>query len=286
MAHDTNSYPLPYVFVHGSAGASAQWGPMAALLRPGERCLCPDLVGYPSGPHFEPGSYRLQHEVAIVEEALQASARPGVLVGYSFGGVVALATAITRPELVTRLILIEPGAFTLLDGATHRASRQRVLAFCDHIGALVQLGRHGEAAQTLFDFWELGDRWHALGDKRKTAIELAMPKVAAECALIHAPVITAADIGRHLSTPTLVLCGSASPRLAREVCKLVADASPCCTLVDLPGADHMSPMLRPHEVLAAIRAFCACRDNPSRAGMAVQSNAPVLRLGARASTVV
>ena len=286
MAHRTISHPLTYVLVHGSAGASAQWGPLAALLQPGEHCLCPDLVGYPSGPHFEPGSYCFQHEIAIVEQALQSSASPGILVGYSFGGMVALATAIARPELVTRLVLIEPCAFTLLDGATHGASRRRVLAFCGHIGALVQLGRHREAAETLFDFWELGNRWQALGDQRKTAIELTMPKVAAECALVHAPVITAADIGRHLRTPTLVLRGSASPRLAREVCALVADASPCCTLADLPGADHMSPMLRPQEVLAAVRAFCTRVDAPSRAGMAAQDNASVLRPGAPASTVV
>jgi len=275
MAHHTISKQSPYVFVHGSAGGSAQWGPMAALLQPGEHCLCPDLVGYGSGPQFEPDSYRFQHETAIVVQALQASACPSVLVGYSFGGVVALATALARPELVTRLILIEPAAITLPDGA----SRQRVVAFCDHIGALVQGGRHAEAAQTFFEFWELGDCWHALADKRKKAIALAMPKVAAECALVHAPMFTAGDIARHLRTPTLVLRGSASPRLARDVCALIADASPCCTLADLPGADHMSPMLRPQEVLAAIRAFCARVGDPSRTGMAAQDQTAVLPRG-------
>lgn len=282
MTHQTISHPSPYVFVHGSAGGSAQWGPMAALLRPGERCLCPELVGYGSGPQFEPSSYSFQHEITIVEDALQASACPSVLVGYSFGGVVALATALARPELVTRLILIEPAAITLPDGA----SRRRVVAFCDYIGDLVQLGRHGEAAEMIFDFWELGERWHALGDKRKNAIALAMPKVAAECALAHASLFTAADIARHLRTPTLVLRGSASPRLARDVCALVADASPCCTLADLPGADHMSPMLRPQEVLAAIRAYCASVDDPSHTGMVAQDHDPALATGEIASTVI
>jgi pimeloyl-ACP methyl ester carboxylesterase len=271
MTHPVISHPSPCVFVHGSAGGSAQWGPMVALLRPGEHYLCPDLVGYGAGPQFEPDSYCFQHEIAIVEQALQASACPSVLVGYSFGGVVALATAIARPELVARLVLIEPGAFTLMDGP----SRQLVVAFCDGIGALVQQGRHAEAAETLFDFWELGGCWHALGDKRKKAIALAMPKVAAECALVHAPMFTAADIARHLNTPTLVLRGSASPRLARDVCALVADASPCCALADLPEADHMSPMLRPQAVLAAIRAFCARVDDPSRAGMDAGDHTPV-----------
>lgn len=255
---------------------------MAALLLPGERCLCPDLVGYGSGPVFEQGSYRLQHDIAIVERALQASAGPNVLVGHSFGGVVALATALARPDLVSRLVLIEPVAFTLF----HGAARQRLLAFCDSIVVLVQLGRHGAAAETFFDFWELGGLWHALGDKRKKVIELAMPKVAAECALVHTPVFTATDIADHLSTPTLVLRGSASPRLAHDVCALVADASPCCTLADLPGADHMSPMLQPQAVLAAIRAFCAGVADSSRADMGAQDQASASPHGANSALVL
>lgn len=267
MAHPANVTASSYVFVHGSAGAGAQWGPMAALLRPGESCLCPDLVGYGSGPAFERGSYRFQDEVAIVERALQAAACPSVLVGHSFGGVVALATALAHPDLVTHLVLIEPVAFALLDGELHGASRQRLFAFCDRIDGLVQLGRHADAAQAFFEVWELGELWDALGDKRRKGIELAMPKVAAECALVHAAAFTASDIARRLNTPTLVLRGSASPRLAREVCAVLADASPCCTLADLPGANHMSPFLRAQQILAAIREFCGCEADSSRSDM-------------------
>lgn len=261
MGTTASFYTSTYVFVHGSAGAGAQWRDMAALLAPSARCLCPDLVGYGSGPAFDRGSYRFEQEIAIVEQALETAGSASVLVGHSFGGVVALATAIARPELVAGLVLIEPVAFTLLDSTEHRASRQRLLAFCNRIDELVELGRilgnMRDAAEAFFGFWELTGVWHALGDKRKKMIELAMPKVAAECALVHAPPFTASDISRRLTVPTLVLRGSESPRLAREVCAAVAGASPCCTLAELPGANHMSPMLRPQEVLAAIRDFSA-----------------------------
>lgn len=257
MRNNANFHTSNYVFVHGSAGAGAQWRDIAALLPPSAPCLCPDLVGYGSGPAFDRGSYRFEQEIAIVEQALETAGSSSVLVGHSFGGVVALAAAIARPELVARLVLIEPVAFTLLDSTEHRVSHQGLLAFCDRIGKLVELGRRSDAAEAFFSFWELTGLWHALSDKRKKMIELAMPKVAAECALVHAPVFTASDIARRLSVPTLVLRGSESPRLAREVCAVLAGASPCCTLAELPGANHMSPLLRPQEVLAAIRDFSA-----------------------------
>jgi pimeloyl-ACP methyl ester carboxylesterase len=183
MRNKADFHTSSYVFVHGSAGAGAQWRDIAALLAPSAPCVCPDLVGYGSGPAFDRGSYRFQQEIAIIEQALETAGSSSVLVGHSFGGVVALAAAIARPELAARLVLIEPVAFTLLDSAS--------------------------------------------------------------------------DITRRLSVPTLVLRGSASPRLEREVCAVVAGASPCCTLSELPAADHMSPLLRAQEVLAAIRDFSA-----------------------------
>jgi hypothetical protein len=42
--------------------------------------------------------------------------------------------------------LFKPVEITLLDGA----SRQGLVAFCDHIGAFVERGRHGEAAHACF----------------------------------------------------------------------------------------------------------------------------------------
>jgi pimeloyl-ACP methyl ester carboxylesterase len=277
MANSADFHTSTYVFVHGSAGAGAQWRDMAALLAPSARCLCPDLVGYGSGPAFDRGSYRFEQEIAIVEQALETAGSSSILVGHSFGGVVALAAAMARPELVARLVLIEPVAFTLLDSTEHRASRQRLLAFCKRIDELVELGRTigkmRDAAEAFFRFWELSGLWHALSDKRKKMIELVMPKVAAECALIHAPAFTALDVTRRLSVPTLVLRGSASPPLEREVCAVVAGASPCCTLAELPGANHMSPLLRPQEVLTAIRDFSARAADHARPGCCAEGKA-------------
>lgn len=244
-----------YVLIHGSAGTGVQWREMVSLFPHGVRCLCPDLVGYSFNAPFNHDCYYFQHDVQIVEDTILSAKNPVTLVGHSFGGVVALAVAMAHPERVDKLVLIEPVAFALLDTDEHRASYAKVLAFCDSITELAGAGRLNEAAQTFFGFWEMSDLWHSLSDNRKKTLGMLMPKVAAECALIHTPAFTAYDITRRLATPTLVIQGSASLRLMREVCKIVAHASPYCTTLELPGCNHLSPLLHPKEVLAAILRF-------------------------------
>lgn len=252
MNHDITE---SFVLVHGSAGSGAQWKGLAALLPQGAYCARPDLVGYSAATPFDTGSYHFEQEMRIVEQALEAAGRPCTLVGHSFGGVAALATALARPELVDRLVVNEPVAFALLDNAAQRASHARLKAFCDHIVEQVALGAADEAARSFFDFWRLSFLWNALDAKRRKAIELTMPKIAAECALIHAPHFHAADIGRHLRVPTLVIQGSASPPLIHEVCRALADASSYCSLLELEGANHLSPLFRADDIWAAIRQF-------------------------------
>jgi lipase len=250
------------------------------LLAQRVRCLCPDLVGYGAGARFDRDNYSFRQEMQIVEYALESASRPSILVGHSFGGVVALAVAMARPELVARLVLIEPVAFTLLDSEEHRSSHVKLLRFCNKINELVGLGNLGEAAETFFSFWEISDIWHALDAKRQKAIELLMPKVAAECALIHAPEFTVSDITRRLAVPTLVIHGSQSPHLAREVCKVVVDASSYCTATELPGANHLSPLLQPKELAAVIENFSAQDGEPGRHTFDPAEKIPLLPIAA------
>src|SRR5262245_31265352 len=48
------------------------------------------------------------HEVAVIQSALQRLAAPVTLIAHSFGGLVALAAALSFPEQVAGLVLFEP----------------------------------------------------------------------------------------------------------------------------------------------------------------------------------
>ncbi len=85
--------------------------PLVALDRPGH--------GYSSW--WYDGTYRMDRAGVAVSDGLASFAGgPSALVGFSLGGLVALAAAARRPKLVTRLILVD--ATPSIDSVKARAS--------------------------------------------------------------------------------------------------------------------------------------------------------------------
>ncbi|MCI2423809.1 alpha/beta hydrolase [Saccharopolyspora sp. K220] len=106
------------LMVHGLRGTHHGLELVAARL-PDHRVVIPDLPGFgDSGPMTG-----LRHDVAgyahVITELigrLGGHDRPVVLVGHSFGSIVAARVAATAPELVRRLVLINPIATPALRG--------------------------------------------------------------------------------------------------------------------------------------------------------------------------
>jgi pimeloyl-ACP methyl ester carboxylesterase len=98
--------------------SKSQWRELIDSLRDRYRLIAIDLLGY--GESAMPSSlerYSLGDEVRLVESVLARELRPGEkfhLIGHSYGGVVALRLAQTRPHAVRSLTLFEPILFNLL----------------------------------------------------------------------------------------------------------------------------------------------------------------------------
>jgi pimeloyl-ACP methyl ester carboxylesterase len=88
------------VLLHSALGDSRLWRHQVAALEDRFDVVAPDLPGYGSTP-------MPREEFSFVE--FVTPHLPGLLVGNSFGGMVALRTACAHPELVSRLVLIAPG---------------------------------------------------------------------------------------------------------------------------------------------------------------------------------
>lgn len=127
---DTCGYPTNYhdvgegpalILLHGSGpGVSgwANWRGVIPRLAENFRVLVPDQVGF--GYTSEPSDFNYQFMTSWVEQIsafIEALKLDKVcLVGNSFGGAVALAVCIARPDLVNRLVLMGavgvPGVMT------------------------------------------------------------------------------------------------------------------------------------------------------------------------------
>lgn len=104
--------PPAIVLLHGGSLNAHAWDAML-LLHPELEAVALDLPGHGHSGWFDDPLYLPLELAAAVTPAIAAlAAPPVVLVGHSMGGHAALALAASRPELVSRLVLVDttPGS--------------------------------------------------------------------------------------------------------------------------------------------------------------------------------
>ncbi len=97
----------PMVLVHGLGGNALNWMRVGHALARHHRVYALDLVGFGRTPLGGRASTVPGHS-SLVERFVERLGEPATLVGNSMGGMVSLDLASRRPELVRRLVLVDP----------------------------------------------------------------------------------------------------------------------------------------------------------------------------------
>jgi pimeloyl-ACP methyl ester carboxylesterase len=100
----------PLVFIHGVGTSGELWAADLEELAGDCRLIVYDRRGYGASSESPRDWEAHRDDAAALIEALDAG--PAVVVGYSGGAIVALDLVVKRPELVSRLVLLDP-AFNL-----------------------------------------------------------------------------------------------------------------------------------------------------------------------------
>lgn len=233
------------VLLHGLGVSGAVWQGIGRLFGAFARLVAPDLRGH--GESDKPSAGYLPRDYVGDIAALVAHepSRPLAVIGHSLGAVVAALLAAERPELMSKVVLIDP---------PFDASRPR-----DHIATVERL-RHAEPGALEA---ELMRREPGMGELYAKAIA-ALYRTAADgafSAVLRAepgfPAVVAAL--PNISVETLVV--AADPRLdaalGAEAAEHVASLLPHGRLVTIPGARHAVHASKPRELNQAIREFLA-----------------------------
>lgn len=119
------------VLLHGFPESRRAWRrQLPALARAGFRAVAPDLRGYGDSPKpRDVDAYRMTELVGDVAELIESLGGRCVLVGHDWGALVAWFVAMMRPELVTRLAILNvphPYAFAR---ELRRSRKQRLRSF-------------------------------------------------------------------------------------------------------------------------------------------------------------
>lgn len=105
----------PLLCLHGVTASAEEFGWLADRLAGEYRVVRPSFRGHggsgrPDGPYLGPDY--VADAVAVLEQVVDG---PALLLGHSLGGVVALAVAQQRPDLVRALLVIDPGLIVAED---------------------------------------------------------------------------------------------------------------------------------------------------------------------------
>jgi pimeloyl-ACP methyl ester carboxylesterase len=144
------------LFIHCSLGRHESLMPLAAKLPPSRNVFF-DLPGHGRSGAWAGTDYH-SDTMAIATALLHG---PTHVIGHSFGATVALRLAADRPDLVSRLTLIEPVMFAAAIGTAAHGAHQ--VAMEPFVAAWNAQDRN-VATQVFLDMWGDGRAWGDLSD--------------------------------------------------------------------------------------------------------------------------
>jgi pimeloyl-ACP methyl ester carboxylesterase len=238
----------PVVLVPCSAGSARQWKPLVEQLT-GFDAIALDLRGHGNrGRWHGEGPLSLAEEAAAIDEAYAGSA-PFHLVGHSYGGAVALKFALSHPERLRSLTLVEPSCFHVLRTAAgdHRHLLGEIGGIADAVNRAVLCGDYRGGMATFIDYWGGPGSWDGLAEARKAQFADLVVHIAHHFwSLIEEQ--TPLSAYAAIDVPTLILCGTRSPGPSRTIARLLADTMPQARHRTIRDAGHMSPITHPTDV--------------------------------------
>ena len=241
----------PLVLLHGLFGSARNWGAVQKALAGEYRVVALDLRNHGASPHAPSMDYAAQAE--DVAETLAALGIEGAaLLGHSMGGKVAMMLALTRPELVDRLIVADiaprpyPPALRAVVAAMQavplhagltRAEADQALRAAVPEAPIRSFLLQNLRFETAPPSWRMG----------LTEIAAAMPEIEA-----FAPPQDARFDG-----PVLAMAGALSPYIRAEDHAGFRALFPQISFVSIPRAGHWLHAENPEGFLATLRGFLA-----------------------------
>jgi 3-oxoadipate enol-lactonase len=220
--------PQPILFVHGAtATGEFEWANLAAALRPGYRCILPDLRGHGRSEFraTETSGDAVRGDLRHLIEHLDLG-RPHI-VGFSYGAEIALNLELDNPGTARSLVLISPGTGRPSD---YRAPR------------LEQLQRAWPfALRRLHEATHGPEHWREL----VTALHedsVSWPELSD-------------DALAGVACPILLMAGERDELIRQQQGRRFAQVNPRARFVEIAGAPHSAHQKSPDAVRGVIADF-------------------------------
>jgi 3-oxoadipate enol-lactonase len=221
------------VLLHSALGDSRLWRHQIPALEGSFDVVAPDLPGWGETPMpTEPYSF-----VDVVAQHL-----PAALVGNSFGGAIALRTALAHPDRVAKLVLVDAGL-----PAWDYTEEMRAYWAAEE--EAFEAGDLDGATEINMEFWVKPEHRDEVRPQQRRALELqsAHPE----------PELIWPEMGSlsSLTMPTLVVVGDDDKDDFKKIAQHLAEEIPDADLAVVPGAGHLVGIDQPAELNALLLEF-------------------------------
>ncbi|WP_322868100.1 alpha/beta fold hydrolase [Aquicoccus sp. G2-2] len=245
ITHGTETAAPPLLIAHGLFGSGRNWGVIAKRLSDEREVIAVDMRNHGNSPWFDGHSYPdMAGDLAEVIEEIE---RPVDVLGHSMGGKAAMMLALSRPELVNRLIVADIAPVAYSHSQAHNIEAMQAID-------LSQVSKRSDAAAQLAPLLEDENlvpfflqsldvpnrRWRL----NFTALMRAMPDI-----------LSFPKTDSHFDGPTLFLSGGASDYVGPAHRPRIKELFPTARFMKIPGASHWLHADKPREFEAALRGW-------------------------------
>jgi pimeloyl-ACP methyl ester carboxylesterase len=250
----------PLLYLHGlcdihAVGDAGQWTPLLGRLADGFDVIAPALPGYDASTGLEDLDDVEDYVYHLVDVCHVVGVRHLHVVGHSLGGWFAAELALRRPDIVRRLVLLDPLGVHV-----------RGVEVPPFFGAVAPrgIGGMGEARRLLFAEPEGTVARGALPDVMTTEQQLLWFAGLAGAARLgwKAPHFQSRKLTERLGrvrVPTLVVRGTQDLLVPEVTGRVWAGSVPGARLLEVPDAGHCLVLERP-DVAAEVEAFLGETD--------------------------
>ncbi|MBR0777506.1 alpha/beta hydrolase [Bradyrhizobium diazoefficiens] len=251
----------PIVFVHGAPHDLRAWEPVREIIANRYRFIAYTQRYFGTKPWPDEGkNYSVAtHADDLTKFIISLNAGPVHLVGWSHGGVVAVAAAISEPSMVRSLILYDAGVLSVLpaespEGKIAREDRAKMFG---PIGAAAsENGDFTKAAKLLQEivFGLQPGEFSSVPEYLQTVLVDNARVLPLMFAAPPPPIVTC-EMLRDFTRPTLVICGENSRELWSLPSKAIAKCVPGARQVTLKNVGHDGPVRDPAAFTGAVFEF-------------------------------
>ncbi len=268
---ETTGQGPPLVFIHGWGVHCGFWTSTTERLNPDFTTTLFDLPGHGHSP-LPRGSYGLP---TLVDEISKLIKENTTLIGWSMGGMIAMAIARQFSERILRLILVaSTPQFRTAPGWPHAMAAEMLALFAQQLeypraghrypraGSMPQRVHRHHTGRTLQRFLAL--QVHGCHNARQTT--RAMQTLLKSRPIPHPQALQGGlDILRstnlrptlaQISCPTLIIHGDRDAIIPYQVTQAFSQHMADVRIEIIPGAGHIPFLTHPNEFIRLIQDFC------------------------------